>query len=132
MCVGPVRLLSARLLPVPKRARLFLADSTRDRAFVERLARVLDVHRIPYWYSKQRIVGAQQWHDEIGKGLAACKLSWTLKQRQWVYFKSGFDAGCHELLRIWGRKYKGEFRPKKSRATVSQRARALPAANRKS
>ena len=112
MCVRPVRLLSARLLPVPKRARLFLAHSTRDRAFVERLAHVLDVH--------------------VYRTANFKKLSWTLKQRQWVYFKSGFDAGCHELLRIWGRKYKGEFRPKKSPATVSQRAGALPAANRKS
>lgn len=30
------------------------------------------------------------------------KLSWTLPQIQMVDFRGDFDAGCRELLRIWG------------------------------
>ncbi|MGD0089571.1 MAG: toll/interleukin-1 receptor domain-containing protein [Planctomycetota bacterium] len=30
------------------------------------------------------------------------KLSWTLDASQFVPFASGFDAGCEQLLRIWG------------------------------
>ena len=29
-------------------------------------------------------------------------LSWTLAQMQMIDFASDFDAGCRELLRIWG------------------------------
>jgi hypothetical protein len=35
------------------------------------------------------------------------KLSWTLKSFQWVDFQHDFADGCRELLRIWGRGYKG-------------------------
>lgn len=28
--------------------------------------------KIPFWYSKRHLVGAQQWHDEIGKALKSC------------------------------------------------------------
>lgn len=37
-----------------------------------RLARVLKRHKIRYWYSATHIVGAQQWHDEIGEALGRC------------------------------------------------------------
>jgi hypothetical protein len=37
--------------------------------FVERLARALRDAGIRTWYSEHRIVGAQQWHDEIGNAL---------------------------------------------------------------
>lgn len=50
----------------------FLSHSDRDRAFVSRLARVLDVHGVRVWYSRTKIAAAQEWHDEIGKGLAQC------------------------------------------------------------
>ena len=30
------------------------------------------------------------------------ELSWTLEQVQIIDFKHDFDAGCRELLRIWG------------------------------
>jgi hypothetical protein len=152
---------------VPKRARRFIAHSSRDRAFVNQLARVLDAHNLPYWYSERHIIGAQQWHDEIGRGLAACnwlllvlspaavrakwvksevlfaldsdayrdhivvleyrrgakykKLSWTLKQYQWVHFHKGLDAGFTDLLRIWGRTYTGRSRRGPSTRAASRR-----------
>jgi len=51
---------------------IFLSHSSRDRAFVVRLARVLKQHNIRYWYSATHIAGGQQWHDEIGEALARC------------------------------------------------------------
>lgn len=27
---------------------------------------------MPYWYSRRNVLGAQQWHDEIGSALARC------------------------------------------------------------
>ena len=51
---------------------VFLSHSSRDRAFVVRLARVLKQHNIRYWYSAAHIAGGQQWHDEIGEALARC------------------------------------------------------------
>lgn len=36
------------------------------------------------------------------------KLSWTLRNYQWVDFcRQDFSAGCHDLLRIWGLGYRG-------------------------
>ena len=57
---------------MPKRVRIFLSHSSTDRRFVERLAGILDNHKLPYWYSVRHIVGAQQWYDETGKALATC------------------------------------------------------------
>ena len=37
-----------------------------------RLAQTLRRHRLPVWYSNTDIVGAQQWHDEIGAALRRC------------------------------------------------------------
>jgi hypothetical protein len=59
---------------VARSNRIFLSHSSKDLRFVERIARVLDAHKVPYWYSQRHIVGAQQWHDEIGRALQAC--SW--------------------------------------------------------
>jgi hypothetical protein len=50
----------------------FLSHSSIDRAFVERLNDVLRRHGIPTWYSTTNILGAQQWHDEIGLALSRC------------------------------------------------------------
>jgi len=36
------------------------------------LADILRLHGIPVWYSQTNIVGAQQWHDEIGAALKRC------------------------------------------------------------
>jgi len=53
-------------------AEVFLSHSNRDRGFATKLAGVLRAHGVPVWYSETNIVGAQQWHDEIGKALGRC------------------------------------------------------------
>jgi hypothetical protein len=54
----------------PAKRNVFLSHSNKHRAFVTRLAAILKRHGIQYWYSGTDIVGAQQWHDEIGRALA--------------------------------------------------------------
>jgi len=44
---------------------------------------------VPVWYSETNLVGAQQWHDEIGKALARCDwfivvLSPKATRSEWV------------------------------------------------
>ena len=51
---------------------VFVSHSSRDSAFVDWLVSVLRRHRIPVWYSRLDIQGAQQWHDEIGEALQRC------------------------------------------------------------
>lgn len=51
---------------------IFLSHSGQDHAFAATLAMVLRDHGVPVWYSGTDIVGAQQWHDEIGAALARC------------------------------------------------------------
>jgi hypothetical protein len=51
---------------------LFLSHSAVDRDFVERLANALRRHGVPVWYSERNLIGAQQWHDEIGAALRRC------------------------------------------------------------
>ncbi len=53
-------------------SKVFLSHSSRDRAFVLRLVKVLSQHQIKFWYSETDIKGAKQWHDEIGRALAEC------------------------------------------------------------
>lgn len=50
----------------------FLSHAGADREIAGRLARVLAAHHVPVWYSPRNIVGAQQWHDEIGTALLRC------------------------------------------------------------
>jgi len=48
--------------------------------------------------------------------LKHCKhsdLSWTLSEFQFVDFRGNFEAGCRQLLRVWGIQY--EPAPEKSR-----------------
>ena len=130
---------------------VFLSHSAKDRRFAERIAQVLRDHGIPVWYSGTNILGAAEWHDEIGKALQRCdwlvvvlspqsvkspwakrellyalddaryetrivprlfkpckhmKLSWTLREFQFVDFTGDFHEGCRSLLRIWGLGYK--------------------------
>ena len=54
--------------------KVFLSHSDRDRPFVSRLARLLEERGLSVWYSRTKIKGAQEWHDEIGKALTRC--SW--------------------------------------------------------
>lgn len=57
-------------MPIPK--ELFVSHASQDRKLVDRLAQVLERHGIPYWYSRRSLIGAQQWHDEIGAALERC------------------------------------------------------------
>jgi hypothetical protein len=57
-------------VPIPR--KLFLSHASADRPFVNKLAAFLTGRKIPFWYSKRHLVGAQQWHDEIGKALQSC------------------------------------------------------------
>ena len=57
---------------MPRPDELFLSHSSEDRGFVTDLVAALQRHRVPVWYSRTDIVGAQQWHDEIGQALQRC------------------------------------------------------------
>ncbi|MEW6366292.1 MAG: toll/interleukin-1 receptor domain-containing protein [Acidobacteriota bacterium] len=64
----PRRLGSRTSIP----REVFLSHSDRNRAFAARLAGVLARHGVPVWYSRRSLLGAQQWHDEIGRALRRC------------------------------------------------------------
>jgi len=51
---------------------VFLSHSSIDRAFATEVAGLLRRHGMPIWYSEINIIGAQQWHDEIGAALKRC------------------------------------------------------------
>lgn len=51
---------------------VFLSHSSRDSEFVDLIAETMRSHGIPVWYSRTNIIGAQQWHDEIGAALQRC------------------------------------------------------------
>lgn len=51
---------------------LFLSHSSQDQIFVAPLVGMLRRHGVPVWYSPTNILGAQQWHDEIGAALKRC------------------------------------------------------------
>lgn len=49
-----------------------ISHSSLNREFVTHLADTLRRHGLPVWYSQTNILGAQQWHDEIGEALRRC------------------------------------------------------------
>lgn len=51
---------------------LFLSHSSLDRQFATSIAEDMRRHGVPVWYSHTNIIGAQQWHDEIGAALQRC------------------------------------------------------------
>jgi hypothetical protein len=51
---------------------VFLSYSNVDQEFAMNIASVLRRHGVPVWYSRTNILGAQQWHDEIGAALRRC------------------------------------------------------------
>jgi hypothetical protein len=74
---------------------VFLSHSARDHRFADRLASVLRNTEVPVWYSGTSIVGAQQWHDEIGEALMRCDwfvvvLSPQSVKSRWVRLELGF------------------------------------------
>ena len=50
----------------------FLSHCSADKAAADQLVEVLRRHGVPVWYSATNILGAQQWHDEIGRALQRC------------------------------------------------------------
>ncbi|MBI3782974.1 MAG: toll/interleukin-1 receptor domain-containing protein [Deltaproteobacteria bacterium] len=79
---------------MPRRAsalpsEIFLSHASANRSFATRLAAALRSTRLKVWYSASNIVGAQQWHDEIGEALTRCDcfvlvLSPAAVKSQWV------------------------------------------------
>jgi hypothetical protein len=60
-------------LPAPSLPHeVFLSHSHEDREIAEAITSVLRSHGVPVWYSPASIMGAQQWHDEIGLALERC------------------------------------------------------------
>ena len=53
-------------------SEIFLSHSDKDRGFATKISDCLINHGIPVWYSRTSIVGARQWHDEIGSALTRC------------------------------------------------------------
>ncbi|MEA2235674.1 MAG: hypothetical protein QOC81_398 [Thermoanaerobaculia bacterium] len=51
---------------------VFLSHSVKDKRFLRKLTGVLRGHGISVWFSEHGILGATQWHDEIGAALARC------------------------------------------------------------
>jgi len=51
---------------------LFLSYSSLDHAFANSIVEVLRYHSIPVWHGETNLLGAQQWHDEIGAALRRC------------------------------------------------------------
>jgi hypothetical protein len=51
---------------------VFLSHSSHDRDMAESIAQVLQSHGIPTFYSPMNLIGAQQWQNEILKGLQRC------------------------------------------------------------
>ena len=51
---------------------VFLSHSSSDREFATSIADVLRRHGVPVRYSQTNVIGAQQWHDEIGSALQRC------------------------------------------------------------
>ena len=95
-----------RRVPNPK--EIFLSHAHADRSFLRRLTKVLQAHGIRYWYSKRHLVGAQQWHDEIGRALGRCDwflvvLSPAATRSEWV--KRELVYALNE------RRYKGKIVP---------------------
>lgn len=68
---------------------VFLSHSSLDNQFATSIADMLRRHGLPVWYSQTNIIGAQQWHDEIGAALHRCDwfaliLSLSSVESTWV------------------------------------------------
>ncbi|SOD01804.1 TIR domain-containing protein [bacterium JGI 053] len=68
---------------------VFLSHASPDRELADHLVDILRRHNLPVWYSPTNIVGAQQWHDEIGAALDRCDwfvvlLTRSSVQSMWV------------------------------------------------
>ena len=89
---------------------VFLSHSSLDREFATSIAEAMRRRAIPVWYSQTNIVGAQQWHDEIGSALQRCDwftiiLSpnsvdsmWVKRELLYALGKSRFEGQIIPLL----------------------------------
>jgi hypothetical protein len=73
----------------PQPEELFFSHAHDDAEFAMRVVTALREHGIRVWYAPHEILGAQQWHDEIGSALARCDwfvvlLSPRSVQSKWV------------------------------------------------
>src|SRR5215207_1832345 len=80
---------------------IFLSHSSSDRDFADSIADTLRNHGIPVWYSSTNILGAQQWHDEIGEALERCDwfiviLSPNSVQSKWVKMELLFALSSNQ------------------------------------
>ena len=74
---------------VAKAREVFFSHAGDDRKMADCVVAVLASYGVPVWYSPANIVGAQQWHDEIGRALARCDwfillLTPAAVQSKWV------------------------------------------------
>lgn len=51
---------------------IFLSHSSTYRVIATEIAEKIRKNSIPVWFSQTNIIGAQQWHEEIGKALRRC------------------------------------------------------------
>lgn len=68
---------------------VFLSHTATDRRFVKRLSTELARHGVPNWFSTSSLLGADDWHDEIGAALKRCDwfavvLSPSAVESMWV------------------------------------------------
>jgi hypothetical protein len=94
--------------PAPTLREVFISHSDADRPVTDLLSAELTRHGIAHWLSRRELVGAQQWHDEIGAALGRCDwfallLSDASTHSMWVK---------RELLFALGeRRYEGRIVP---------------------
>lgn len=53
-------------------SEVFISHSNLDQPFAAALTELLQRHGVPFWLSRRNLIGAQQWHDEIGAALKRC------------------------------------------------------------
>lgn len=82
---------------------VFLSHSSKDADTADQIAKVLQRHGVPVFYSPTNILGAQQWHDEIGAALQradwfvillsphAVKSKWVKHELMYALLNNQFD-----------------------------------------
>ena len=55
---------------IPK--EVFLSHSSEDHSFAASVAGTIRRYGIPVWYAPTKMIGAQEWQDEIGLALKRC------------------------------------------------------------
>ena len=83
--------------PEKRRPReVIISHAHQDRRLVAKPTKLLQMHRIEYWYSPKHILGAQQWHDEIGTALARCDWFLLVLSPHAVKSKSDFGGSIFQ------------------------------------